>query len=329
MISFAEVNVICVNSCKIINSIRTVLYRTYSSGFNFVPKSAPVKESDLLKLKAFIENFDRLCVVTGAGISTESGIPDYRSEGVGLYARSDRRPVLYKEFCNSEAVRRRYWARNYVGWPRFSSVRPNTAHKILRLIEDENKVRCIVTQNVDDLHAKAGSRRVIELHGTAFKVMCLDCDERICRYYLQEVLDRLNPDMNVTTSMIRPDGDVDLSQEQVEGFKVPTCENCGGVLKPDIIFFGDNVPRQTVETVKYNVDRSDSLLIIGSTLTTYSGYRIALQANSAGKPIGIINIGKTRADDLAVVKVEGRCGDVLAKVYALIRRDEEKQKRLK
>ncbi|XP_043529718.1 NAD-dependent protein deacylase Sirt4 [Frieseomelitta varia] len=313
--------------CKTINPIGTLLCRTYTSNLIFVPKCEPVKDTDLSMLKDFINSHNNMCILTGAGISTESGIPDYRSEGVGLYARSNRRPVLYRDFCNSADIRRRYWARNYVGWPRFSSIKPNSTHQILKKLEDLNKVRCVVTQNVDNLHTKAGSRKVIELHGTAFKVMCLSCNERICRYYLQEIFDKINPNMTATSQMIRPDGDVDLSQEQVEGFQVPSCENCGGVLKPDIIFFGDNVPRQVVESVRYNIEHSDSLLILGTTLTTFSGYRIALQASHAKKPIAILNIGKTRADDLAEIKMKGRCGDVLARIYSMMDQCEKCTKR--
>ncbi|XP_078039864.1 NAD-dependent protein deacylase Sirt4 isoform X2 [Augochlora pura] len=294
--------------------LATSFFRSYLD-LTFVPKCEPTKDSDITRLKEIINVHNNICILTGAGISTESGIPDYRSESVGLYARSNRRPVLYKDFCTNNAVRRRYWVRNYVGWPRFSSLKPNNAHKLLKKLEDTQKVRCIVTQNVDNLHAKAGSRRVIELHGTAFKVMCLNCDKKICRYYLQETFDSLNPNFNVTTQMIRPDGDVDLSQEKVENFIVPNCTNCGGILKPDIVFFGDNVPRRTVESVQYNVKHSDLLLILGSTITTYSAYRIALQANNIGIPIAILNIGPTRADNLAIIKVEGRCGEVLSKIF--------------
>ena len=318
-----KTNVICVKSCKTVNTIGILLYRSYTSDFAFVPKCEPVEDRDLLMLKGFINSHSNMCILTGAGVSTESGIPDYRSEGVGLYARSNRRPVLYKDFCNSAEIRRRYWARNYIGWPRFSSVKANSVHEILKKLEDHNKIRCIVTQNVDNLHTKAGSKKVIELHGTAFKVMCLSCNERICRYQLQEILDRMNPNMTGTSEMIRPDGDVDILQEQVERFKIPSCENCGGVLKPDMIFFGDNVPRQIVESVRYNVEQSDSLLILGTTLTTFSGYRIALQASHAKKPIAIVNIGKTRADYLAEIKVEGRCGDILSRIYSMINQHAE------
>ncbi|XP_006607766.1 NAD-dependent protein deacylase Sirt4-like [Apis dorsata] len=310
-------NIICMRSYKSA-SIITLLCKRYISDFSFVPKCEPTKDSYLLKLKDFIDSHDNICVLTGAGISTESGIPDYRSQGVGLYARSNHKPVLYKDFCNSDAIRRRYWARNYIGWPRFSSIKPNNTHKILTKLENANKIRYIITQNVDNLHTKAGSKKVIELHGTAFRVMCLKCNERICRYYLQDIFDRINPNMTVTSQMIRPDGDVELTQEQVKTFKVPTCEKCDGILKPDIIFFGDNVPHQIVENIKYNIEHSDSLLIIGTTLTTFSSYRIALQANNIGKPIAILNIGKTRVDNLAKIKVEGRCSNVLSKIYSMI-----------
>lgn len=179
------------------------------------------------------------------------------------------------------------------------------------------KVGCIVTQNVDNLHRKAGSREIIELHGTAFKVMCLNCDQKVCRYELQKIIQMLNPSMIATTQMIRPDGDVELTQTQVEDFNVPACFNCGGILKPDIVFFGDNVPCDIVQSVKVNVESSDALLILGTSLTTFSAYRIVLQAAAAGKPIAIVNIGKTRADQLATLRVKGRCGDVLPKIWQL------------
>ncbi|XP_070151243.1 NAD-dependent protein deacylase Sirt4 isoform X1 [Polyergus mexicanus] len=296
------------------NSIE-LCFRMYKSSLAFVPRCDPTRIEDVIRLKEFIDKHHRLCILTGAGISTESGIPDYRSAEVGLYARSNHKPVLYKEFCNSDAIRRRYWARNYIGWSRFSSLKPNVTHKILKDLEYVGKVGCIVTQNVDNLHSKAGSKEVIELHGTAFRVMCLNCDHKICRYELQEVFQKLNPSMIAITQMIRPDGDVELSQAQVEDFNVPACDNCGGILKPDIIFFGDNVPRNIVQNVKNNVENSDALLILGTTLTTFSAYRIVLQAIEANKPIAIVNIGKTRADEFVNLRVEGRCGDILSKVW--------------
>ncbi|XP_039310095.1 NAD-dependent protein deacylase Sirt4 isoform X2 [Solenopsis invicta] len=287
------------------------------SNLAFVPKCNPASTEDVMRLKEFVDKHHRLCVLTGAGISTESGIPDYRSAEVGLYARSNHKPILYKEFCDSKASRRRYWARNYIGWSRFSSIKPNITHKILKHLEDIGKVECIVTQNVDNLHLKAGSKKVIELHGTAFRVMCLNCDHKICRHELQRVFKTLNPSMMATAQMIRPDGDVELSQEQIEGFKVPACDNCGGILKPDIVFFGDNVPHEKVQNVKANVESLDALLILGTSLSTFSAYRIVLQAVDAKKPIAIVNIGETRADKCINLKVEGRCGDVLSKIWQL------------
>ncbi|XP_015112749.1 NAD-dependent protein deacylase Sirt4 [Diachasma alloeum] len=288
--------------------------RNYSQ-LAFVPKYEPPKPDDLTKLSNFIKNSGRLCVLTGAGVSTESGIPDYRSQGVGLYATSNKRPVLYQDFRNKEPIRRRYWARNYIGWPRFSNVQPNGTHKILKHLEDLGIVNCIVTQNVDGLHSKAGSKNVIELHGTAFRVMCLSCDKTINRHDFQKVLDKANPSVTLVSKAIRPDGDVELSEEQIEGFILPPCQNCGGVLKPDIVFFGDNVPRVVVETVQTSVDNADALLVLGTSLTTFSGYRIILQAVEANKPIAIVNIGETRADSYANVKIESRCGEVFSKVF--------------
>ncbi|XP_011141890.1 NAD-dependent protein deacylase Sirt4 isoform X2 [Harpegnathos saltator] len=289
----------------------------YKSSLAFVPKCDPVRTEDVIRLKEFINKHHQLCVLTGAGVSTESGIPDYRSAKVGLYARSDHRPIHYKEFCASEKTRRRYWARNFVGWPRFSSFKPNITHMILKDLEYTGKIGFIITQNVDNLHSKAGCKKIIELHGTAFKVMCLNCSHKICRCEFQEILQKCNPSMVTMTQMIRPDGDVELSQEHVEHFNIPACNNCGGILKPDIVFFGDNVPHKVVQNVKTNVENSDALLILGTSLSTFSAYRIVLQAIDAKKPIAIINIGKTRADELVNLRVEGRCGDIFPKVCKL------------
>ncbi|XP_014204361.1 NAD-dependent protein deacylase Sirt4-like [Copidosoma floridanum] len=283
-----------------------------SSSLAYVPKCEPVKSEDIELLRRFVDESRKICVVTGAGISTESGIPDYRSEGVGLFATSDRRPVSYKDFCGSDKVRRRYWARNYAAWPRFSLFQPNFTHMWLKTMEDVGKVSCVVTQNVDNLHVKAGSKNVIELHGTGYRVMCLNCNEKLDRFDFQEILNRLNPTMATSCDKIRPDGDVDLSQEQIDDFKIPPCSNCGGILKPDIVFFGDNVPREVVERVKSEVEDADSLLVLGTSLTTFSGYRIVLQATEAVKPIAILNIGETRGDEHAHIKVHGRCGEILS-----------------
>ncbi|KRT81717.1 hypothetical protein AMK59_5217, partial [Oryctes borbonicus] len=275
-----------------------------TTSFNFIPKHLPVEETSVILLKQFISNSKRLLILTGAGISTESGIPDYRSEEVGLYARSNHKPVQYVEFLKSKAARKRYWARNFVGWPRFSTCQPNATHISVRNLQSvHNKVSCVVTQNVDSLHYKAGSKNVIELHGSAFRVLCLDCDAKYSRFDVQKMLAELNPTIKNTSDMIRPDGDVDISPDIIERFNPPFCLQCGGTLKPDIVFFGDNVPRARVEDVRNSVSESDSLLVLGSSLFVFSGYRIVLQALEENKNVAVVNIGKTRADDIVHLKI--------------------------
>lgn len=182
------------------------------STLHFVPKHEPVKSSDINTFKKFINDYSDILVLTGAGISTESGIPDYRSEEVGLYARNNNRPVQYQDFVKKHQTRKRYWARNFVGWPKFSSVQPNKTHLALAKLEnDQSKVLSIVTQNVDSLHYKAGSKKVVELHGSAYRVKCLNCNYQVSRHDFQKVLETLNPSMKETSDFIRPDGDVELS----------------------------------------------------------------------------------------------------------------------
>ncbi|XP_071448197.1 NAD-dependent protein deacylase Sirt4 [Hetaerina americana] len=282
---------------------------------DFVPKYAPAKENDIKRLCEFVTDVSKLLVVTGAGISTESGIPDYRSEGVGLYARSNSRPVQYQDFVKYSEVRKRYWARNFVAWPRFSVFQPNICHLTLSQWEDNGKVRGIVTQNVDRLHQKAGSKRVIELHGSGYEVGCLTCKNVISRHDFQNILEGLNPTLkSVAAASIRPDGDVDISQEQIQNFNLPQCELCGGVLKPNIVFFGDNVPQERVNAVKREVKLSDGLLVLGSSLSVFSSYRIILQAAEEKKPIAIVNIGPTRGDSHAAIKISTKCGDILPSI---------------
>ncbi|KDR16289.1 NAD-dependent ADP-ribosyltransferase sirtuin-4, partial [Zootermopsis nevadensis] len=287
----------------------------YNSPLSFVPKHSPAQNDDIDKISTFINSANKLLVLTGAGISTESGIPDYRSEGVGLYARSSRRPIQYQDFIKKEFVRKRYWARNFVGWPRFSSFLPNSVHFMIKDLEIKHgKVCCVVTQNVDKLHTKAGSRHVIELHGSAFKVMCSDCNNTMDRHHFQTILEEMNCHMKGTSMMIRPDGDVDISQDEEQRFLVPSCSQCGGVLKPDIVFFGDNVPQERVEAVKHEIENCDSLLVLGTSLTVFSSYRILLQVSENKKQIAIVNIGPTRGDKYAHIKVDTKCGDIIPKL---------------
>ncbi|XP_023019393.1 sirtuin 4 isoform X2 [Leptinotarsa decemlineata] len=278
----------------------------------YVPKHNPVLAQDIERLKTFIFNSKKILILTGAGISTES---DYRSEEVGLYARTNHKPIQHLQFIKYPEVQQRYWARNYVGWNTFSQRQPNAVHFSIRNLElDHNKVSTVVTQNVDNLHFKAGSQQVIELHGTAFRVICLECEATYSRYYIQEKIRELNPCMSEISTMIRPDGDVEIPQEEIDEFKAPLCESCGGVLKPDITFFGDNVPKARVQSVRNAVSESDSVLVLGSSLSVFSGYRIILQAVEENKNIGLINIGPTRADGLVNLKISAKCGDILPKI---------------
>ncbi|CAH0402786.1 unnamed protein product [Chilo suppressalis] len=284
---------------------------TISRQIVYIPKHKPPDHKDFETLRDFLLRNNKILILTGAGISTESGIPDYRSEEVGLYARSNHKPIQYQEFVKYPKVRQRYWARNFVGWSKFSKVEPNSTHKSIKQLEQVGKVTAIVTQNVDRLHHKAGSQNIIELHGTGYIVKCLKCPYEITRDELQQKLIENNPEMEETFSMIRPDGDVDLTPEQVDKFKTPLCPKCAGPLKPDIIFFGDNVPKQRVQKVRDQVSASNAVFVLGSSLTVYSSYRIILQAKEENKEIAILNIGPTRADDIAHIKISAKCGDVL------------------
>lgn len=186
----------------------------------YIPSSPPAVSSDIQKLEDFVAESQKLLVLTGAGLSTESGIPDYRSEGVGMYARTTRRPVQYQEFVKSAAARKSYWARNFVGWPNFSAFQPNICHRTLNDWEKKGKLQWIVTQNVDALHSKAGSRQVTELHGCTHRVVCLSCDHTMDRWHLQSVFQDVNPAFEAHSVEILPDGDVSLTEEQIKEFKV-------------------------------------------------------------------------------------------------------------
>ncbi|XP_029989757.1 NAD-dependent protein lipoamidase sirtuin-4, mitochondrial isoform X2 [Sphaeramia orbicularis] len=279
---------------------------------NFVPACSSTDAHYLERLQDFLSRARSLFVMTGAGLSTESGIPDYRSEGVGLYARTNRRPMEHVEFVRSAKSRQRYWARNFVGWPQFSSHQPNCAHRVLQQWEEKGKLHWLVTQNVDALHSKAGHKRLTELHGCTHRVMCLGCGAISAREELQKRFLALNPEWSAQAGAVAPDGDVFLEDEQVLHFRVPSCEECGGILKPEVTFFGDNVNKATVNFVHERLAESDAVLVVGSSLQVYSGYRFLLAARDRKIPVAIINIGPTRADHLAELKVSGRCGEVLS-----------------
>jgi len=284
------------------------------SSLAFVPKHKVSSEEDVEKLSEFLSKKKRLLVITGAGISTESGIPDYRSEDVGLYATSTKRPMQHKVFMERPLARQSYWARNFIGWPRWSNFKPNLSHRTLAKWEDTGKISQLVTQNVDQLHYKAGSRNVVELHGTNSIVKCMSCCYSLPRMKYQQILEQENPGMIPRVAEIRPDGDVELTEQEVRSFKVPSCPKCGGILKPFVVFFGDNVPRPRVDQVRRKVEESDSLLVIGSSLYVFSAFRFINQAVEKKIPIGILNIGTTRGDSVADLKIEVKSGDVLPKI---------------
>ncbi len=267
------------------------------------------------ELNELLSDVGTVTVLTGAGVSTGSGIPDYRDRD-GEWKNAP--PMQYSEFAGSDAARRRYWARSYVGWQRFGTARPNPAHHALAKLEAAGKVDTVITQNVDRLHSRAGSENVIDLHGDLGKVRCIDCSDTSLRHTFQRELKAANPDWHAHVFRYRPDGDVELAEDSHANFTVPGCLRCGGRIKPDVVMFGESVPKDRVEDAMSAVDRTDALLVAGSSLMVFSGFRFARRAHETGKPIAIINRGKTRADDIATVKVDADCGDVLSQLDARI-----------
>lgn len=247
-------------------------------------------------------------VLTGAGCSTESGIPDYRGPQTRKRVRS---PVRFMQFIQSPQSRRRYWARAMVGWSRFSDKRPNQAHVALAQLERAGWIAGVVTQNVDDLHEHAGSQRVIALHGSLSEVRCLDCGDVSPRARLQARLHESNPEFRSQLAELAPDGDAELSDDLVERFVVADCERCGGALKPRVVFFGENVPRPRLADALALCDGAERLLVVGSSLEVFSGYRFVRRAAAQGQPIAIVNLGATRGDADAALRVEALAGRIL------------------
>lgn len=255
-------------------------------------------------LKTFVEQHRKLFVLTGAGCSTNSGIPDYR-DGNGGWKRTQ--PVRFQAFIADEATRQRYWARSMVGWQRFGQARPNDAHHALARLEADGRCQLLLTQNVDRLHQAAGSREVIDLHGRLDLVRCMACATTLRRADFQDQLIRLNAAWSQLDAAALPDGDADLDGLDFSAFAVPACDCCGSVLKPDVVFYGENVPRDQVAEAQRHLEAADAMLIVGSSLMVYSGYRFARAAAQRGIPIAAVNIGRTRADDLLALKIEQRC----------------------
>jgi NAD-dependent SIR2 family protein deacetylase len=267
------------------------------------------RTSEYATLKDFIDRHERLFILTGAGCSTPSGIPDYR-DAEGKWKRAQ--PVAYQAFMGEEKTRRRYWARSLIGWRLIRQAEPNNAHRALAALEAMGKTELLLTQNVDRLHQAAGSARVIDLHGRIDLVRCMDCERRSPRDKLQDELSALNTDWLDLDAAEAPDGDADLEGADFSSFVIPPCRRCGGVLKPDVVFFGENVPRDRVDAAFRHLAKADAMLIVGSSLMVYSGFRFVERAVSLGKPVAAINLGRTRADALLALKVEAPCESALS-----------------
>ncbi|MFM6977941.1 MAG: NAD-dependent protein deacetylase [Micrococcales bacterium] len=262
-------------------------------------------ESELSAAAAYSLDFARemlvgkqLLVLTGAGISTDSGIPDYRGQG-----RVARHPMTFDAFMGSNQAQVRYWARSFVGWSRISDAKPNAGHKTLALAEQSGRLDYVITQNVDGLHQAAGSKNVVDLHGRLDRVICMGCKKLMTRYEMDSLLSSLNPEVRKDANVeFSPDGDAEI--EATANFVVPVCPSCGGVLKPDVVFFGENVPPERAEFAISRLETSGALLVAGTSLTVNSGLRFVRAANKANKPVVIVNIGPTKGDELASAKIE-------------------------
>ncbi|WP_016775164.1 NAD-dependent protein deacetylase [Pseudomonas sp. R62] len=268
---------------------------------------SPIREHLDTLLQAMAD--DKFLILTGAGISTPSGIPDYRdSDGV----RRGRQPMMYQEFLAAPESRRRYWARAMLGWPRVRKARPNAAHEALATLQQRGRLSALITQNVDTLHDQAGSHDVIELHGSLHRVLCLDCGQRSERDAIQQQMETHNPYLSGVDAVQAPDGDTLLDPAFEARFQVPRCPHCAGErMKPDVVFFGENVAQPTAARALAAAENAAGLLVVGSSLMAYSAFRLCRVIAERGKPLMAINLGKTRADDLLDLKIEGSCEELL------------------
>lgn len=267
--------------------------------------------TDSGRLTAFVREHPRLVILTGAGVSADSGIPTYRdASGRWLY----RKPIQHRDFVRDELTRKRYWSRSVLGWPQVRDAAPNYIHEELAAFETSGSLELLITQNVDRLHQRAGSKSVIDLHGRLDRVRCLDCGAVSEREEIQTRLLALNPGERSAVGGPRPDGDSDAPEENLMRFKVPCCSRCGGVLTPDVVFFGGTIPPARVESCRTALKRADALLVIGSSLEVYSGYRFCRQARDSGKALAIINPGRTRADPIADLKISSDAASVLSEL---------------
>jgi NAD-dependent SIR2 family protein deacetylase len=290
------------------------------SGTRLGPRQNPpcIRRLTLMSLTKTLDLLSpgRVVVLSGAGLSTESGIPDYR--GPSGAATRNHQPMTFQTFTQDPLGRRRYWARSHLGWDYISNVRPNAGHQAVAALEHRRIVSGVITQNVDGLHQAAGSRAVIDLHGRLDRVSCLRCSASVPRSAVQRRLAEANPTWAPQVRTINPDGDAELTEDEVLSFQEVNCDRCGGILKPDVVYFGENVPTDRVERSYSLVDAARVLLVLGSSLTVFSGRRFAARAHKNGIPVVIINEGPTRADDIAAVKIESRLGPTLETLLASI-----------
>lgn len=267
------------------------------------------------QLQDFVSTHARLLVLTGAGVSTDSGIPDYRDQN-GAWKR--RQPVTLQAFMGEQTTRQRYWARSLVGWPMFAHAQPNRAHRLLARWEQHGLLSTLVTQNVDGLHQRAGQREIVDLHGRLDEVRCTGCAWRAPRADWQQNLLSANPGWQESlphqTIQAAPDGDADIEDLAFARFEVPACPHCASIVKPDVVFFGETVPAARVQQVYSALASSNALLIVGSSLMVFSGFRFVRAAAQSGIPIAAIGLGKTRADDLLQFRVAMACADALEAV---------------
>ncbi|PEN12353.1 NAD-dependent deacetylase [Longibacter salinarum] len=286
-----------------------------ASPFSSVPAPDPTPSTSLLDALAGLLLRRDVAVLSGAGASTESGIPDYRGPQTREKARN---PMRYRAFTSSADARRHYWARSAIGWDSFSAAEPNDGHHALGRLERAGCVRGVVTQNVDGLHQAGGSDHVVELHGSLAEVICLDCRQVESRHAFQERLLDRNPGWLSRVAEIAPDGDADLSVDETIVFDVAPCQQCGGAMKPNVVFFGEDVPDDRTDAAWELVDECEALLVVGSSLTVYSGFRFVRAMAKRRSPVAIVNLGPTRGDDLALMRINGRTGTVLPRLASLL-----------
>ena len=276
------------------------------------------------RIAAFLDRHPRTLVLTGAGLSTASGIPDYRDRDG---TRRGKPPIHGPDFRKSEAVQRRYWARSMIGWPVLAQARPNHGHRAIAGLERIGRIGSVLTQNVDGLHGQAGSHGVLELHGNIHTVVCLDCSALFPRAFVQGQLEDFNPHMAGANATPLPDGDASVEPTELARFRLPFCTCCGGTLLPNVVFFGDNVPPARTAIALEQMERADALLVVGSSLMVYSGFRFCRMAQAAGKPMAAINLGRTRADELLDIKIEESAERVLPLALELLTRGSDPTER--